>query len=168
MGKIENDKMLAPPNELTTPGRANPRGISYLYAASNDETSIAEIRPWKGAIVTVANLQISKKLSVVDLSSISLSPFRFDSPISALIVEKMLNAFAHDLSQPVNPNNLELDYLPTQFITELIKSKKYDGILFKSSLGSGKNIVIFDEMNVCVIDTSYKTITDICYTEAAD
>ncbi|MFZ3577856.1 RES family NAD+ phosphorylase [Virgibacillus sp. DJP39] len=162
-GEWEKKNMLAPPDELASSGRTNPRGISYLYGASDVETSVAEIRPWKGAEITVVSLQVSEECSIVDLSSGYFSPFSFDSPMSALIVEKMLTGFAQELSQPVDPNKSELEYLPTQYITELIKSHGYDGILFKSSLGDGKNIVLFDESVVEVIEVSYKSITGISY-----
>ncbi|MCB2382288.1 RES family NAD+ phosphorylase [Shewanella sp. SR1] len=36
------------------------------------------------------------------------------------------------------------DYTPTQIIAELIKSLGYDGIAFKSSLGNGHNLALFD------------------------
>ncbi|OME50903.1 hypothetical protein BSK59_21435 [Paenibacillus odorifer] len=54
MGLQENDQMLAPPKHKATAGRANPHGISYLYCARDEETCIAEVRPWKEAIVTIA------------------------------------------------------------------------------------------------------------------
>jgi len=39
------DEMGAPPANKTTEGRVNPRGISYLYLATNPKTAVAEIRP---------------------------------------------------------------------------------------------------------------------------
>ena len=67
--------MLAPPAELATAGRANPRGISYLYCATDEPTCIAEIRPWKGAKVTVAHIVVpNKKLKLVGLFREPISP----------------------------------------------------------------------------------------------
>jgi len=38
-----------------------------------------------------------------------------------------------------------LDYIPTQFLCEFIKSEaKFDGLIFNSSFGNGKNYVFFD------------------------
>ncbi|MFZ0569740.1 MAG: RES domain-containing protein [Rhodomicrobium sp.] len=40
------------PNWLSE-GRANPRGIPYLYLASTRDTALAEVRPWIGSHITV-------------------------------------------------------------------------------------------------------------------
>ena len=47
-------------------GRANPVGIPYWYGATDPETAVAEVRPWKGAILTVAMLQATRDLHFVD------------------------------------------------------------------------------------------------------
>ena len=47
-GGLRPDQLGAPPSAVATPGRANPRGISYLYMASNEATAIAEVRPHVG------------------------------------------------------------------------------------------------------------------------
>ena len=52
----------------------------------------------------------------------------------------MDNAF----SIPTSNTNFNSDYVPTQIIAEFIKSLGYDGIAYKSSLGNGDNIVLFD------------------------
>lgn len=148
LGEHPINKMMAPPAEVATAGRANPRGISYLYCAIDESTSIAEIRPWKGAKVTVAHLLPKKILKLVGLFSQPLSPFDFESPYEILEINKILTSFIHELSTPVDPNKSEIEYLPTQYITELIKTKGFDGILFDSAMGPGNNVVIFDENNV--------------------
>ena len=38
-------------------GRANPRGIPYLYLASTRETALAEVRPWIGSLISVAQFR---------------------------------------------------------------------------------------------------------------
>ncbi len=54
----------APPSDIVTEGRANPRHISYLYAASDVNTAISEIRPMNGQIVSVATIEIQKELKI--------------------------------------------------------------------------------------------------------
>ena len=49
------------------------------------------------------------------------------------------------LSKPVLPHKKELEYLPTQYLCELIKYNKFNGIVFKSSLEKGDNCVFFDD-----------------------
>lgn len=157
------DKMMAPPRELATAGRANPRGISYLYCALDEPTCIAEIRPWKGAAVTVAHVIPKKKLKLVGLFSNPISPFDFESPYEILEIDKILSSFIQELSTPVDPNKSEIEYIPTQYITELIKTRGFDGILFDSAMGSGNNVVIFDENNVDAKSIHIIEITNIKY-----
>ncbi len=163
LGEHPIDKMMAPPAELATAGRANPRGISYLYCATNEPTCVAEIRPWKGATVTVAHLIQKKKLKLAGLQSLQISPFDFESPYEILEISKILTSFIEELSTPVDPNKSEIEYLPTQYITELIKTKGFDGIIFNSAMGSGNNIVIFDENNVDVKSIDTIEISNIKY-----
>jgi hypothetical protein len=51
-----------------TEGRANVKGIPCLYVATSRETAIAEVRPWVGSAVSVAELQVRKDLTLVDFS----------------------------------------------------------------------------------------------------
>lgn len=163
VGKYETKDMLAPPSYLAKPGRANPHGISYLYCAIDEETCIAEIRPWKSAIVTVAEIKINREIKLADLRWESICPFLLDTPNKALEIDGLLKRFSYELSKPVDPNKSDIEYLPTQYITELIKSKGYDGICFKSSLGPNCNFVLFDTKNIEVTNSKYFQINNISY-----
>ena len=59
-----------------------------------------------------------------------------------------------------------LEYLPTQYITEFIKSKGYAGVEYTSTMGTGgRNIAVFDEslfVGVSVHNVEIKTIR-YCY-----
>ena len=111
--------MLAPPKDRARAGRANPVGISYLYCATGEETSVAEIRPWKGTVVTVARLRLKKKVKIIDLTNKNISPFAYEFA-DTLTMETVVDNFARELSTPVDPNKTELDYLPTQYISEFV------------------------------------------------
>jgi len=50
-----------------------------------------------------------------------------------------------ELSKPVNPHKESIEYVPTQYVTEIIRNLKYDGMIYPSALGKGKNVVLFDE-----------------------
>ncbi|RZI52304.1 RES domain-containing protein [Aeribacillus pallidus] len=163
LGNQDAENMLAPPPEKATAGRANPKGISYLYCADCKETAVAEIRPWKGFKVTIASIQVNKDLKLVDLSNKKFSPFMLENYEEILLLDTLINNFAKELSRPIDPSNSEIDYLPTQYLTELIKMKGYDGIYFKSAMGPKYNIVIFDSKNVNVLDTETVGIIDIEY-----
>jgi RES domain/HEPN/RES N-terminal domain 1 len=162
LGVQPKEKMLAPPNDLAKAGRANPNGISYLYCGMDKETCVAEIRPWKNAEVTIATLRVKKELCLIDLRR-QISPFLFNSPYKILEVDKLLKYFSFELSTPVDPTKSEIEYIPTQYITELIKSKGFDGIYFKSAMGSGDNLVIFDQSSIEVEAVSKVRVLNVQY-----
>jgi hypothetical protein len=47
-------------------GRANPRGIAYLYLATTLTTAGSELRPWLGASISISQFQINRELKIVD------------------------------------------------------------------------------------------------------
>lgn len=49
-----------------------------------------------------------------------------------------------EFSRPVTRSDDMADYVPTQILTELFKSKGMDGIRYKSALGDGGNFALFD------------------------
>jgi hypothetical protein len=68
----------------------------------------------------------------------------FDEPAA----EKRAAAVWHDIdrafSLPVSRSDDVANYVPTQIIAELFKQNGFDGICYGSSLGPGKNVVLFD------------------------
>ena len=142
------DSMGAPPSRLATAGRANPFGISYLYAASTENTAISELRPHKGDAITVAHFQLIGGLKLIDLRSprATISPFRYSDDELKMIHSKLglLEKLGEELTKPVSLDSAHLEYLSSQYICEFIKYKGYDGVMYKSSLGDGDNYAIFD------------------------
>lgn len=66
------------------------------------------------------------------------------------------------LSKPRRRSDSELDYLPTQYLSELIKSMGFDGIEFKSSLYSDAiNIAIFNPEKFKCLQVTVYDIKDI-------
>jgi hypothetical protein len=47
-------------------------------------------------------------------------------------------------SQPVARNDDVADYAPTQVLAEAFRNSGYDGIVYSSKLGIGKNVAVFD------------------------
>lgn len=141
-------EMGAPPAERVSDGRANPFGIRYLYLADEVETAIAEVKPSKGAQVCVAQFEAATNaLRLVDLSNprLTISPFRAISSVSQVrSAMPFLVALGVELSVPTQPHRATLDYLASQYLCELIKVCGYDGVVYRSSLGGGKNYAFFD------------------------
>jgi hypothetical protein len=126
-------KMGKPPLKKSTDGRANPKGISYFYGASDKITTIAEARPYKTEIVCVAKYKVSKKISLIDLRDpkSTISPFGLDDDSLSLLYKEHMPFLGHlsdVLSKPVLPYEKEMEYLPTQYLCELIKNYKFNGI----------------------------------------
>ncbi|WP_141694285.1 RES family NAD+ phosphorylase [Desulfosporosinus sp. BG] len=161
-------KMGIPNNRIiSNGGRANPPGINYLYTSDDISTVLSEIRAWKGSINSVAKIAITKDLEIFDLTNKFeiISPFftMFSSLRKEIEVISILNAFANDLSKPVNPNISAIDYIPTQYICELIKVVGFEGIKFKSSLGNGNNIIFFTDENVRIREVKLVQVKNISY-----
>ena len=73
----------------------------------------------------------------------------------------MMRRFAEELSRPIDPNQAEIDYLPTQYLTEIVMKCGFDAVLYPSSLGPGKNIAIFDPASVKVDVTRLGQVDDV-------
>jgi hypothetical protein len=147
---IDSSKMGCPPKEITTGGRANPVGIPYLYLSDNVETCIAEVRPSNTSKVFVAKFSPVSELMVLDLTSprklCSASSFEEEQLSTVLNYLSLLEQLSLDLSRPVSRESSQLEYIPTQFLCEFIKSVPgFSGLMFKSSFSSGNNYVFFND-----------------------
>lgn len=162
---IPKERMGKPPSGQLTQGRANPVGISYLYVASDEATAISEIRPDKGDKVTIAKIELPVNLKFFDIRSPknTISPFDFsDNVLEALYKDlDLLDDFGEELSKPVLPREAGIEYLSSQYLSELIKHWGFDGMLYKSSVGNGFNIVIFRDIELKFIENKLYSIDNM-------
>jgi hypothetical protein len=137
----------APPTDRTLPSRASPKGKRVLYCTDNLRTAIAEIRPQRGLLVSVAKMRVSRDLRILDLCArpTNLNPFVEESLKYELELREVLADFSDDLARPLRrTDNPVLDYLASQKIAALVEEAGYDGITYRSAMApSGKNIVLF-------------------------
>lgn len=145
-----------PPAAVASDGRANPVGISYLYCADDKNTAVTEVRPSTGSIVYIAELVTKKSLKLLDLTCPRkmFSAFQFADSDSKLALELivLLERLSEELSIPVAESR-HLNYLPTQFFCEFIKSHEiFDGIIFSSSFTDKRNLVFFCETSEDIVD----------------
>lgn len=137
-------------------GRANPRGIPALYLATTRDTALAEVRPWIGAVISVAQLQIERELKVIDCSKYHAR----DSFLDILDHTKsgedgIWVAIDRAFATPVSKEEEAKDYIPTQVLAELFKAEGYDGVVYKSLLSDdGFNITLFNLDHAKVINCS--------------
>ena len=152
--RIWNDKegftkkqMGAPPAIKASAGRANPEGISCLYLADSIETTLHEIRAGLYDNATVATFKLLKDIEVVNLAAIDkISPLQeIDCNMLAINLPH-LGKIGNEISKPLRRRDSSLDYLPTQYISDFIKSEGFAGIEYKSTMHKdGVNFAIFDE-----------------------
>lgn len=136
----------APPAGVTSAGRINPRGISYLYASNSKKTAALEVRPVITQYVSVAEIEITENVKLFDFTA------NYDDKEAEKHFEQSVDwsALSEYFSQPNYSG--ESAYLATQYISEYIKNLKgrtgnnvFDGLCFRSSLDcKGVNYVLFD------------------------
>lgn len=150
--------LMPPPPDLAKAGRANPNGIPFFYAADCKNTAIAEVKPWIGAKVCIAYVEAKRNLSIVDLTKkVIPSPMGYALSNKMNEYKKVLSEYSmwsllcENLSKPLGGENVELEYLVTQYLTEYIESLGYDGIKFYSSLDEeGVNYVFFNPEDMLI------------------
>lgn len=140
-----------------TEGRANPKGIPYLYLATTKETAMSEVRPWIGAKISLGRFDTLRELRIVDCSrGHEHTPLLFEEPPEDQLEEVVWASIASGFSKPVTLSDQTADYVATQIIAELFRDEGYDGVAYKSNFGEdGYNLVLFDldaaELRTCTI-----------------
>lgn len=138
------ERMKPLPN-IATEGRANPKGIPYLYLSTEMETAMAEVRPWIGSLISVGQFMIMRDLIVIDCSAHKRDfTFYFTEPDPETRERAVWSHIDNAFSIPISPTDHTAEYIPTQIIAELFKNNGADGIIYRSSLGNGLNVVLFD------------------------
>ena len=144
----------APPSGSAGSGRCNPEGVSYLYAALEEHTAVAEIRPFIKDAISIAVLKPVRDLRLVN----------FDFEPTAVVDGKdfLFNDIQRDFSKINKTSNG--DYLITQFIASFIEHFEYDGLCFRSSLvKDGTNYVIFNPDNCPAVSSKLVCLSEVKY-----
>lgn len=141
-------KMNNPPSDKTKSGRANPIGISYLYIADQLTTTLYETRATLYDYITVGEFRVKEDIEIINLRGDDYDPIPLaekEELEDFLIHSSFISKLGNELSKPNRRNDKELDYLPTQYLSEFIKSIGFDGVEYQSSLNTkGYNIAIFN------------------------
>lgn len=159
----------APPPKFANEGRLNAKGISRLYLASDEQTAINEIRPSIFDYVTVGLFKSIKNIDVIDFSKIKyLSPFVFDqdtriSPLDFLFKKDFLVNLDTVMARPMRITDSKIDYVPTQYISDMIQSLgHYSGIKYSSTTKfDGYNLAIFKPNEFKLVDIRQRQITKV-------
>ncbi len=158
-----HEELTSPPRTNTTNNRMSPKGVSLFYGALNLQTVIAEARPHIGSSIAIAPFQLLRQLTLIDLSREIKVHDIFDSEYDFFKDEyyrPFLKEFLESISIPLGPSDPEIDYLPTQVLTEYLRfhpKHKFDGILYRSTqMKGGVNVVLFKEDNISSQDIGNK------------
>ena len=146
LGTVPRDRAIAA-------HRMSPAGIPMFYGATDAETAVQEvIYQTNDDYVTWCQFELTTDLAVVDLTNLPPEPSMFDPKMGSMRRElRFLNSFAQEICDPVESKNEQIDYVPTQIITEYFlrihgsETRPY-GLLYKSSLANG-NCVALDVPN---------------------
>ena len=161
-----NEEMFAPPVGKRTAGRVNPDGIGVLYLSTDDKTVLNETRVTAYDYVTIGTFKNIKPLKIVNISEISrVSPFLYDEDFEKYALNReVFQDMAYEIAKPVRRNDSPLEYLPTQYIAEFVKSEGYDGVEYESTLRKGGvNLALFDESLVECVNVKTMEVTSVEY-----
>lgn len=163
---FSKDELAAPPKNRTKEGRINPNGVPYLYLAKTRPCALAEVRPPIGSTVAIGVGILSRKITVASF---------IDNPAGnqSLFEKSMVSLIGDIFSMPVNGQN-DIEYIPSQVISEYIKNIGFDGIEYYSSqYKSGVNLALFNindwyaesSITFDVTDIKYSTNRNQCLVE---
>ena len=159
-------EMAAPPKGRRTAGRINPEGIGVLYLSSDKLTVLNEVRASAFDYVTIGKFQALRGIRVANLSGVGqTSPFLYGSELEKFAANrKVFQEIAAEIAKPLRRSDSPLEYLPTQYIAEFIKSQNYDGVEYASTLRQGGyNLAVFDEDSFECIDVETVEVSKILY-----
>jgi len=138
---------MKPRRDLASDGRVNPKAIPCLYLATDLATAAAEVRPWVGGTVSIGQFRTTKNLKLIDFSVGHNSDFEFfpfTEPSAEKLEESIWVQVDRAFSKPITTSDSTAEYVPTQVISEFFKSNGFDGVVYKSRLGPGKNVAFYD------------------------
>ncbi|MCG9967438.1 RES family NAD+ phosphorylase [Pelotomaculum terephthalicicum JT] len=161
------------PNEMGPPlagvataGRANSEGISRLYLADSIETTLHEIRAAAYDYVTVGTFCLHEDIEIVNFTMIDkISPFFGIDFTQQAINLKHLRRIGLEISKPLRRHDSPLDYLPSQYICDYIKSQGYDGVEYASTMYPvGFNLAVFNKAKLECVDAVVYDVQSLSYT----
>lgn len=146
-GYPKGENLMPPKGIQIKGGRGNPFNIRYLYLSDSPYTALSEVRPLLNSKVSIAKITNTCEKNIADFSR------NLDS-----------NEFYNKLTLEFSSfcANEEIDYLPTQYIAELIKYNGFDGIKYRSSLHRGGiNYMFFSDEQFDDKESKLYTVDEI-------
>lgn len=169
LGGVRQDGTLVPhpparlagpePEHVKEGARVNAAGVPVLYSAKDVATAIAEVRPWVGAPVSVATLALQRDVRLVDFR-----PRRRRTPPAAVEpdaedvapgvsreeLDEILLTIGAAMARPIDPADSHVSYGATQYVAEVVRRAGFEGVMFRSAVGPGVNVVLFEKAHTTV------------------
>lgn len=159
---LSKEASFVPPKEIyIKEGRANPKYVRCLYMAESPVTALFEVSPLISDSVNIAQIKVNQKLKVADITIDLNMNYYKDAEFELCIMNMIQGAFS-------KPTNNPDDYIPSQIISEYLKSIEYEGIRFNSSLHQdGVNLTVYNFSKCEAISSQDFRIEDIKITARA-
>jgi len=158
-------------------GRANPKGIPYLYLADKAKTAMSEVRPWRGAYISIGEFKTTADLKIVDCSKSEGVTFKGAGSVTVSLTDPKLseamnwNRISRAFAEPITDSDQKAQYAPTQMLAEVFKSLDFDGVKYLSLLDDddcGFSYALFDlghaelaECKVCQVKSITHEFSDL-------
>lgn len=154
----------ATPRQALLANRMSPAGIPLFYGSVDADTAVSEVthRDSSDEII-VGAFEASRSFSVLDLTRLEEPPSLFD-PANDRDTRRrhelmFLRQFVQDLSRPAASGAEQIDYVPTQILTEYFlrvfaEGAVVEGILYPSATRDGGVSVVLDVPQTRCVDQS--------------
>lgn len=175
---------MKPRTNQASEGGANPKDIPCLYGATSPDTAVAEVRPWKGELVSIGKFTLCRNVKIVeclkyhdedphDVFLNTLYPLMTSAtgeivagepepPSDEAVIKNVWTHIDKAFSEPVTHSDDHVDYVPTQNLAELFKTEDYDGVCYHSQLSDmGVNLAFFDLEIATVAGRHLRQVTDV-------
>lgn len=137
--------------------RMSPAGIPMFYGSTDARTARAEVTfESERAHVTWCQFELTADLPVVDLTQIPAEPSMFDPELGSMRRQiRFLNTFVEQLSSRVKPKHAQIDYVPTQIVTEYLLrvhrgGDQVGGLIYRSSIAEGSCVALDLRKDHCI------------------
>lgn len=144
------------PVDKSQANRMSPAGIPMFYGAFDPDTAIAEATEGKGhPLVTVGAFHVTATARLLDLTRLKPVPSIFAEDGDQRGQWQFLHHFERTLRAKAAKD--EIDYVPTQIVTEYFlrifgDGSYFDGIQYMSDVVAGRTCVVLDLRNERCLD----------------
>lgn len=140
-----------PPERARHDNRMSPAGIPLFYGALTAETATKEVDSGEhGTYTTCAAFKTVAEMKIVDLTALPEIPSMFDPARGHQRREiEFLHEFVEELSKPIDPEDAQIEYIPTQIVTEFLlhvfgadEEPRTSGLIYRSSVADGDCVAL--------------------------